>query len=194
MIVTAILAVAPDEVKDSVHVAQDRLASGLQVGEHIKHFPALIVNGPVSNRNDNILGYFGRRPTALVFVRTHGADIQKLIKRLDAKKIDTSKEESTSNRLAVGIIFLSERDKEKHTAETVRQLADNEKLKKAWLAIYNSLDGPKGYGLAKEAAVTVVLYKNKTIVETLAYRDREFDEKAIMAILEGTSRLLTSKK
>ena len=58
-----------------------------------------------------------------------------------------------------------------------KELAQKEGIKKTMLGL-ESQQGPPGYNLAKDADVTVVLYKSRKVVKTFAFEKGKLDDKA----------------
>jgi hypothetical protein len=165
---------------------QGSIQSGPAVGETLKYFHPLVVNGPYADRKVNNIGAFGAAPASLVFLRRSGGKALELVKQLDAEAV-------RARRFYVGAILLSEDRKPYKLAEALKKLAEKEQIQRAYLCVWNSLDGPEGYAIAKEAEVTVVVYRQKTVAATFAFRKGELDGKAIDRILQEARKVSAVK-
>jgi hypothetical protein len=134
------------------------LKSGLQVGEGITPFhPHNIFNSEMPDKNgkDNcIVCQYGSKPAILVFTRNTGDDIVTLMKKLDAEVAKVGQE-----KLGAAVIILSAEDNIKATA---KQLVEKAGVKNVCVAV-DGPEGPKAYKIAKEADVTVIMYKKHKV-------------------------------
>jgi hypothetical protein len=107
-----------------------------------------------------------------------------------AKKIDSATEANKSSKMGSFIVLLSDDDK---LESKIKEFAEKEKIKKTMLGIDNPA-GPEGYGIAKDAEITVVLYAKKKVVKTFAFKKGELTEKDIDTIVGSVKEILPEKK
>ena len=116
----------------------------------------------------------------MVFARETDDALASLVKKLDAEVARIGKD-----KVSAVIIFLADGDDMK---EKIEQFKKANNVKHVSLA----LDGPKGpedYKIAKEAAVTAILYKGKKVksnhaFEKFAAKDVETVTKDLSAMVE----------
>jgi Fe-S oxidoreductase len=140
------------------------LKSGPQVGQGITPFhPHNVFNAelPEKNGKDNcIVCQYGTKPAVLVFARNTGNDVVEMMKKLDAEVGKVGQE-----KMGAAVIFLSAEDNIK---ETAKQLIEKAGVKNVCVAV-DGPEGPKGYQIAKDADVTVILYKKHKVVANHAF-------------------------
>lgn len=103
------------------------------------------------------------------------------------KKVDA---ESKAKGIKSFIVFLNDDEK---LGDELKELATKENIKTTVFAIDN-VAGPKGYDIAKDADVTVLLYNNRTVEVNHAYKKGELNAKAIDQIVEDMAKIAPKKK
>src|SRR4051812_47786492 len=88
------------------------------------------------------------------------------------KKIDEETAKHSDARMGSFVVFLTD---EEGLDKKLKELADKEKIEKTALAIDNPA-GPKGYNIAKDADVTVVLYSKKNVKANYAFKKGELND------------------
>jgi hypothetical protein len=117
----------------------------------------------------------------MVFARETSDSLTSLVKKIDAETAKNSKANMRSF-----VTFLSD---DESLEGKLKTLAQKEGLKNTPLTIDNPA-GPKPYGIAKEADVTVVLYKNKKVAANHAFKKGELKDKDIDKIVADLSKIL----
>ena len=163
--------------------AQNGVKSGPQSGEKVPGpFHPLNINGEYAGKKNCLYCANGANPVAVVFARELTPEVSKLIKQLDAATVKNS-----GASMGSYAVFLS--DSEKLQAE-LKALAEKAPLKKLILSIDNPA-GPKEYAIAKDAAVTVLLYRDTTVSSNFAYsRASDLSESAITKIVGDVSKIV----
>jgi hypothetical protein len=105
------------------------------------------------------------------------------------KKIDKATAKNSDAKMGSFAVFLN--DDEGMEAK-VKDLAKNEKLDKIVLTI-DTPQGPGRYKIAKEADVTVILYKDKQVVVNHAFKKGELKDKDIDQVVADLSKILPEK-
>ena len=124
---------------------------------------------------------YGSNPVAAIFARQVTPELTKLIKRID-QATDKNKERGMGSY----VVFLSDSD----ALDTeLKELANKERIQQCILAI-DDPEGPKGYNIAPEAEVTVVLYSELTVKANQAFRKGELNDKAIDAVVADLAKIL----
>ena len=105
------------------------------------------------------------------------------------KKIDEATAKNSSARMGSFVVFLSD---DEGLEQKLKDLAEKEKLKKVVLTIDNPA-GPKGYDIAKDADVTVVLYNKRNVKANYVFRKGQLKDKDIDAIVADVSKIVPAK-
>ena len=106
------------------------------------------------------------------------------------KKLDAATAQHSDADMGSFAVFCSD---DENIEKQLKELAKKEKLKHTILA-KDDPTGPKGYNIAKEADVTVLLYVNKTVKANYAFKKGEFKESDIDKILGDLKLILPEKK
>jgi len=122
----------------------------------------------------------GPRPVAMVFGRQVTPETTTLIKALDAC--------TTKNKGEMGsfVVFLG---KSEELEKKLKDLVKEADIKSTILAIDNPA-GPTGYGVSKEADVTVVLYREFKVKANHAFKKGELKDSGIKAVVADLPKLL----
>lgn len=165
--------------------AADPLVSGPRVGERIPGpFNPLNVNGPSAGQKRCPVVHCGPNPVVLVFARKLSPPVIDLIKQLDETAV-----KHRDAQLGAYVVFLGEVEKlEKELAA----FAKKEKVQKVVLAI-DAPQGPAKYALARDAEVTVILYRRYVVKANWAYRADAFTAEDASKLLEAVPELLAQK-
>jgi len=170
----------------SAAVANDVRQSGPKVGEELPAtFVPLNVTGPDAGKTTCIFCEYEERPVAMVFAREVSEPLTRLIKRLDSATA-----QHKPSGLGSCVVFLS---KEEGLAKQLKQVADQEKLGHTVLRTFKP-EGPKGYNVARDADVTVILYTDRVVKAKHVFSKGELKDKDIDAIVADLPRILPAKK
>src|SRR2546421_11701822 len=111
------------------------------------------------------------------------------------KKIDDATAKNSDAKMGSFVVFLND---EEGVAKKLKDLAEKEKLEKIALATLADKSGPEGYNVAKDADITVVLYRgayNKGSVKAnYAFKKGEMKDKDIDKIVEDLAKILPEKE
>lgn len=164
------------------------LKSGPQTGEKVPGpFHPLNINGDKAGEKQCLFCKHGDSPVAMVFARNPECEAtQKLIKKLEEVTAANSKAEMGSF-----VVFLS--DDNATTEKAAKKVADDSKLKNVVLSVDNAA-GPKGYNVAKEADVTVVLYTERKVKANYSFEKGKMTDKDIEAVAKDVSKILPEAK
>jgi hypothetical protein len=167
----------------SVAVAADAVKSGPQKGEDVPGpFHPLNVTGPSAGKKFCLFCANGDKPVAMIFARENSTPLAKLI-----KQVDVATEKNSGAKMGSFVVFLSsEADK---LEKDLKALAEKESLKKCVLSIDNPA-GPEEYKVAKDADVTVVLYKERKVHSNYAFKKGELKDKDIETIVADIANLV----
>jgi len=162
-------------------VAADAVKSGPQVGEKVPGpFEPLNINGESANKKNCLYCQYGQAPVAMVFAREVTPALKTLIKKLDACT-ETNKDADMGSC----VVFLSD---DKGLEKKLQEVVKDAKLKHTILSIDNQA-GPEGYKIAKDADVTVLIYKQRTVQANLSYKKGELKDKDAETILAEIAKM-----
>lgn len=156
------------------------IKSGPQPGEKLAGpFHPLNINGEQAGKKNCLYCSNGDRPVAMIFAREVTPELTALIKKIDAATA------ASSGKMGSFVVFLS---KGEDLEGKLKTLAKDAGLKETVLAIDNPA-GPKGYKVAKDADVTVVLYRDRTCKVNYAFKKGEMTSKDVAAIAASLSKI-----
>ncbi len=159
------------------------LKSGPQVGEKLPGaFHPLNLTGPEAGKKNCLVCQNGQKPVAMVFAREIDPVLTTLIKAIDKATADNKKCEMGSF-----VVFCTP---DEEIEKQVTELGAKEAIKNCILAKDNPA-GPRGYNVAKEAAVTVVLYVNRDIKVNYAFKKGELKKEDIDKIIKDLPKITT---
>jgi hypothetical protein len=88
--------------------------------------------------------------------------------------------------------FIVVLDEDEKTRDKLASVAKKKDLKHLILSTYEP-DGPEGFEVAKEADVTVVLYREFAVLANHAFRKGELNDEAVERIVADLPKILTKK-
>ncbi|MBX9584367.1 MAG: hypothetical protein K2X87_29050 [Gemmataceae bacterium] len=159
------------------------LKSGPQAGQKVPGpFHPLNINGEAAGKKNCLFCSNGDNPVAVVFARNPDCPAtQKLIKALDAAAVKNEKAE-----MGTFTVFLGAEDK---LEAKLKAQADEAKFKKMVLSI-ESPEGPAKYNIAKDADVTVLLYKERTVAANHAFEKGKLTDADIEKVVADVSKIV----
>ncbi len=161
--------------------AQSGVKSGPQVGEKVPGpFHPLNINGEAAGKKNCLYCANGPAPVAVVFARELTPGVTTLLKQLDAATVKNSGKSMCSYA-----VFMSDDGKLQGKLETFAKTAD---LKKLVLSIDNPA-GPKAYQIAKDAAVTVLLYNEFVVASNYAFTKADLSDGDIAHIVADVAKI-----
>jgi hypothetical protein len=192
--------------------AGESLQSGPPVGSLLPgSFQPFNLNGKTGkNRYHCLVCEYGLKPTVMVFAREQpegkNAGLDDLLQKLE-EAVERHKEAY----LHAFVVFLSPDARTSVTdpsTDDPAKLVDEaaawesllgrmrpraEKLKNVVLAVYPA-EGPPGYKLAKEADVTVVLYRKHRVVAGFAFAKGKLDEEGVGQVMKKVHTMAAEMK
>ena len=120
----------------------------------------------------------------MIFAREVSDSLTSLVKKIDAETAKNSKA-----KMGSFVVFLSDDEK---LSDKLKTLSEKENIKKCILSVDNPA-GPKGYEVAKDADITVVLYSKQKVVVNHSYKKGELNAKAISTIVSEIPQVLAAK-
>jgi hypothetical protein len=163
-------------------LAAEPLRSGLQTGEMVTNiFSPLNVNGEHAGEPHCLVCENGISPVAMIFAREPSERLTKLL-----SKINAATASNKSLQMGSFAVFLNDRDK---ISEDVREVAQKNKFQNIVLATMEAT-GPEGFEVAKDADVTVVLYRDFAVQANHAFRAGELTDEAVEKVVADLPKIL----
>ena len=119
----------------------------------------------------------------MIFAREVSDGLTSLVKKIDAATAENKKA-----KMGSFVVFLSD---DENLADSLKALAEKTGIKSCVLSIDNPA-GPKGYAVAKEADVTVVLYNKRKVMANHAFQKGQLNAAAIEKVLADIPKILPS--
>ena len=165
--------------------AAEPIASGPQVGQKVPGpFYPLNINGPTAGEKACLFCRNGTNPVAMIFARETNPEVAKLIKKIDAATVAHQ-----DAKMGSFVVFLGDSDE---LSKQLKGMVAKEGIKSCVLSVDNPA-GPEAYKVAKDAAVTVVLYTQHTVKANYAFKNGELKDKDIDQIVGDLSKILPKK-
>jgi hypothetical protein len=117
----------------------------------------------------------------MIFAREISPSLTSLVKKIDA---ETGK--NSGKKMGSFVVFCNDNPS---LEGQLKELAEKEKLKDLVLSVDNPA-GPKGYKIAQEADVTVILYTKRKVVSNFAFKKGELKDGDIDKILKDLPKIL----
>lgn len=166
---------------DAAFRAGDGLDSGVQVGDAVAPFDVQDITGP---NKGNTLCYrcqYGQNPVVCVFARETAGPVANLIKQVDEKI-------TKDNGLKAFVVVLT--DDAKKSSSTLEELAKSSGIKSVPLTLIANTKGPDDYQIAKNADVTVMMWKNGKVVVNHAYAKGKMTDADVKTIVSEVPKML----
>lgn len=160
----------------------ESLKSGPQVGEELAGpFHPLNINGESAGQKACLYCKNGDNPVAMIFARESSDTLTKLI-----TKIDACTAKNSEARMGSFVVFLNDSE---DLPKQLKKLVEKERISQTVLAVDNPA-GPRGYKVAKDADVTVVLYRNHIVKANYAFGKGQLKKEDIDKIVSALPKIL----
>lgn len=160
--------------------------SGLQAGDKIASiFEPLNVTGPFQGERHCLVCENGLNPVAMIFARQVSEPLVKLLVELDAA---TGK--NKAQQMGSFVVLLND---EADQPEKLRELSRQHKLKHIILSV-DDPQGPEGFGVTREADVTVMLYRDFEVRANHAFGMGELSPAGVKAVVADLPKILAEKQ
>jgi hypothetical protein len=178
-----VLQASPDETDvPNSRTESVPLQSGLKVGEKVPTFYVRAITGPLKNKSVCYVCRNGDRPVVMLFIRDITPELKTLLKQID-KEVDDHRAEGLRS---FGVFVAGD---SKELLPQVQTLAFDEKISLPLTIAAAPSDGSAGRSLHPDAAVTVILYRDQTVVANFAFRAKELQAEQCEAVLKGIRAL-----
>ena len=102
------------------------------------------------------------------------------------KKIDAATAKNSDCRMGSFVVFLSD---DEGLEKKLKELAKKDKIEHTILSIDNPA-GPRGYNVAKDADVTVILYNKRDVKANYAFKKGEMKDADIEKIVADVAKIV----
>ena len=177
------LCVAGLVVSACQYASAEDLKSGLQVDDLPAPFNVTDVTGPVAGTKLCYRCQYGSRPVVSIFVRKMDESTAKLVKQID--DIVGKQEEK---KMAAFVTVLSD-DPDAQEA-SLKKTAEEQKITRTPLTVYENAAGPRSYKIDEKANVTVMMWVDSNVKVNHAYADGDLSDEAIAKVIEDTAKIL----
>jgi hypothetical protein len=171
-------------------IAGEGVKSGPQCGGELGAFNVTKIAGPDDGvKVGQTLCYrcmYGKRPVVMIFSQKTDDALASLVKKLDPVVAQNSEKKMKSFVTFLGTDAGALQGK-------VEEFAESTKVKQIPLTVSVEPDGPESYGLNKEAAYTVLIYKDPVVEGVLvnhALKEGELTKEKIDEIVKDTAKIL----
>ena len=155
--------------------------SGIAVGESVKAFNPQNVTGPDAGKAACLVCANGESPVIAVFARELDEQVTALIKAVDAAAIKHKKAE-----LGAFAVML---EKSEDMERRARSFSDKEGIRRTIIALEGPA-GPKGYNIAKDANVTLLLYVGRKVKVNFAFEKGKLTAAEIEKVMKELPKIL----
>ncbi len=115
----------------------------------------------------------------MIFAREINDSLTSLVKKVEEANVK-------AKRMGSFVVVCSD---DEGLKDKLKSMADKQGLKNTALTIENP-SGPRGYDIAKDADVTVVMYVNKTVKVNHAFKKGELTDTKIERVLSDLPKIL----
>ena len=176
-------AAASTAVTKTVRKSHLELESGPKTGSTINQFFVRAVTGPHRNRSVCYVCRYGSRPVVMVLIQKPDPKIATLLKAIDAVVDDNR----VSGLRSFGVLVTNESAR---AVPILQTMAFDERIRMPLTAATTAIAGSSCHNLHKDAATTVILYRNQLAVRNYAFALGTIDESCLKPLLDGVKQLI----
>lgn len=188
-LVLSVLACSPTSADDA------KLKSGPTLGTMPRIFYVKDCTGKYSKEIKTCYRCnYGIRPVVGVFAKELDANTIKLLQGLD-KQLDAHRKAESSVTKQLAGFFVLMTDNPDAGAAKLKRYQRKLKLRNVPLTVFDGTNGPPGYRINKNAAVTVSMWVRSAVKVNHAFGDKkELQAKSIKQVLDSTAKVAPMKK
>jgi len=164
----------------SVAHGAEPCVSGLKEGQKPGPYIASIAIGPNRGQPMCYICETAERPAMIVFARQMTDPLGKLL-----NKVDEALKDQPADGMRAWMTILGE----EHTLDAVGKWGKEHAVTNIPIGVFDDIDGPPTYRLAREAEVTIVLYVKQKVVANFAFRAGELNTESIAKVMEAVTKL-----
>ena len=164
-------------------VIAGEVKSGLEAGEAPPAFNVKDVTGPSKGKSLCYRCQYGAKPVAAVFTREINAEVAALVKEIDAS-VGANKDKS----MCAFVVLLT--DDADAGAKELTKLAEDQKISNVPLTVFDGTAGPEEYKIAKDAAVSVMLWSKSRVEANHAFADAKLSDEDVKKVTEDAKKIV----
>jgi hypothetical protein len=157
--------------------------SGLSTGESPAAFNVKDITGPNKGKSLCYRCQYGARPVACVFTREITDEVKAMVAEIDA-----AVGKNQDKKMAGFVVLLT--DDADGGAKQLAKLAEETNVKNVPLTVFDGNAGPADYKIAKDAAVTVLLWNKSRVQANHAFSTGKLSSEDVKTIVGDTSKIL----
>lgn len=157
--------------------------SGLSIGDATTAFNVKDVTGPSAGKSLCYRCQYGARPVSCIFTREVTEEVANLI-----QQIDQSVGANKSKDMKGFVVLLTNNADE--GAKQLAKLAADKGIKNVPLTVFDGVAGPEKYKIAKDAAVTVLMWNKSRVAVNHAFDSAKLTADQIKQVAGDTSKIL----
>lgn len=137
---------------------------------------------------------YGIRPVVSVFGKTLDPNTMKLLQALDKTIEAHSKVEKNAAKKMAGMFVLMTDNPDAGEAK-IKRIQRKLKLKHLPMTVFDGTNGPAGYRINKDAAVTVSMWRKSEVKVNQSFRQtKDIQEETVKSVLKATKKILPPGK
>jgi hypothetical protein len=157
--------------------------SGLDLGETTTPFNVKDITGPNKGKSLCYRRQYGAKPVTCIFTREINDSVASLIQQIDTT-VGANKDK---NMKAFVVLLTNDADA---GAKQLASLADTKGIKNTPLTVYDGSAGPEKYKIAKDAAITVLMWNKGHVAVNNAFTSAKLSDDEVKKVAGETSKIL----
>jgi hypothetical protein len=169
----------------NVSLAEEKkeVKSGLQPGESPPAYNVLDATGPSEGKKLCYRCQYGPKPVVNIFTRELNESVAALVKGIDGQVAQNSEK-----KMCAFVVLLT--DKPEEDTKALKEFAKKHGIKNTPLTTYENTQGPGNYKIAKDAAVTVMMWNKQRVRVNHAFADAKLPEESVKSVVSDTKNIL----
>ncbi|MCA9114310.1 MAG: hypothetical protein KDA79_04440 [Planctomycetaceae bacterium] len=157
------------------------LVSGRTTGEYIPQFYSRVVTGPLMNRSVCFVCRNGQRPVVMVLVRQLEPGLKPLLRNID-RLVDRNR---TTGLRSFGVHLSNDPFR---SISQVQTFSFTNRIQMPLTVSTDAVASESCQNLHPEAAVTVVLYQRRRVIERFAFRENELTFDRVREVIQAVKQ------
>ena len=162
---------------------EKEVKSGLQVGERPPAYQVLDATGPSEGKKLCYRCQYGPKPVVNIFTRELNDSAARLI-----KEIDGTVEKNADKKMCAFVVLLTDTPDE--DTGKLKEFAKKHGIKNTPLTYFDGAAGPPNYKIAKEAAVTVMMWNKQRVRVNHAFAKADLPKETVKSVASDTKEIL----
>src|SRR5262245_61812106 len=154
--------------------------AALKVGDDVGAFYVKDVTGPAAGQSLCYRCRYGDRPVVSIFARKVDDNLAALL-----KEVDGIVGKNDEKKMAAFLVVMT--DDPAGQEEKLKQLAKDKELKNVPLTTFEDANGPRSYGINKDAEITVMMWVDGKVQVNDTYKAADLTKEKIADVSKNTS-------